>query len=130
MAYRYVSKKHRGQSFLMHRWVMSRHLGRPLLTTEHVHHKNGDGRDNRIENLEILDCRRHAEHHADERLVYPRDKACAICGQTFTPHPTKRKRQRTCSSPCANLLRSRTESATKRRKRSGANVALPEVVAA
>jgi hypothetical protein len=46
-----------------HRVIMARHLGRPLLADEHVHHKNGKKNDNRLENLELLAPSQHIVEH-------------------------------------------------------------------
>lgn len=46
-----------------HRYIMEQYLGRKLSRSEVVHHKNGDKRDNRIENLEIMSLSDHAKSH-------------------------------------------------------------------
>lgn len=59
-----ISRGYRGKRYdLLHRMIMEEHLGRKLLKTEMVHHKNGDKTDNRIKNLEIMLQSEHAKKH-------------------------------------------------------------------
>src|SRR3990167_6101212 len=53
-----------------HRYLFEQRLGRILNTNEIIHHINGGGLDNRLENLEILTCAEHAKkHYSSKRMI-------------------------------------------------------------
>jgi HNH endonuclease len=107
MSYPYKQRtKRQGRRVDEHRWLMEQYIGRKLGRFEFVHHRNGDKRDNRLGNLEIVTPKEHAERH--EQQKHPLTKACAVCGKVFVPHPTKRARARTCSRQCGYELAARS----------------------
>jgi hypothetical protein len=53
-----------------HRLIMEKYLGRKLNKKEHVHHINGDPKDNRIENLQILSPEEHGRIHKPKGTIY------------------------------------------------------------
>lgn len=60
------------------RFLLSKHLNRELLKTEHVHHINGNYIDDRIENLEILSVGDHTRTHRPKLFF---TLVCDECGR-------------------------------------------------
>lgn len=56
------SRKINGKRKRLHRFVWESHNGE-IPNGFHIHHKNHDKSDNRIENLELIGSKKHLEHH-------------------------------------------------------------------
>ena len=78
-----------------HRVMMSEHLGRVLLPSEVVHHKNDDRTDNRIDNFELKSAGVHTGEHKHRKGT---GKPTCGRGHPWTVYPSGRRRCRTCEN--------------------------------
>jgi hypothetical protein len=90
-----------------HRIAMEQHLKRRLDRKEHVHHRNGNTLDNRIENLQLMSHSEHSKHHGALHGWALKHDKCIVCGTTERKHEGLGKctacYQRTKSTPFLSL---------------------------
>lgn len=67
-----------------HRLVMEAHLGRALLPSEVVHHKDGDGLNNAIENLELMTQSEHQREHLMDSTAWDIEEAARLRAEGWT----------------------------------------------
>ena len=65
-----VKDKKKNKTVLQHRMIMEEYLGRDLLSTENVHHINGNRSDNRIENLELWNTCQPKGQRIPDKIKY------------------------------------------------------------
>lgn len=94
----------RGRVYLHHA-MMENKLGRLLTPGEIVHHKNGNPKDNRECNLEIMTMPDHSSLHSSARGLTVVEVTCSFCGLVFTKEKrcVKTKRVFCSRSHCASF---------------------------
>lgn len=63
------------------RLLMEKALGRQLLKTEDIHHKDENPLNNDISNLEVIDHKEHERQHAAK--YFDKEMTCPICNKKF-----------------------------------------------
>lgn len=66
----YIDMGVNGRRIAQHRLVMEQHLGRELLSTETVHHKNGQRSDNRLANLELWSSAQPPGQRVEDKVAW------------------------------------------------------------
>ena len=67
----YMVIQENGHPVKFHRWLMEQHLGRPLTSTEFVHHVDGNVLNNRLVNLMVMTPSEHSRLHRKQDGIVP-----------------------------------------------------------
>lgn len=73
-----------------HRYIMEQSIGHKLRKNQVVHHVNGDIHDNRLDNLEVMTRRKHAQLHLTGRTLPEEQRAKMSAARQGKPHITAR----------------------------------------
>jgi HNH endonuclease len=71
--YAYIWDKNKKIMKGQHRYMMEQQLGRELFDHENVHHKNGDRKDNRLENLELWSKSQPAGQRVEDKVAWAKE---------------------------------------------------------
>lgn len=75
-----------GQWPFEHRYLMEQSLGHKIPPRHHVHHRNENTLDNRLENLVILTSGDHTRHHLEISTWAIAYDACILCREATSKH--------------------------------------------
>ena len=92
-ALNYKMKTVNGKFGLAHRHIYEQAHG-PIPEGMHIHHIDGDKRNNALENLVALTPREHVRTHL---AFLPLTAVCEVCGVEFEAPASQRGRVKTCS---------------------------------
>jgi hypothetical protein len=90
---------------LYHRVLMENKIGRVLKNHEIVHHINENKRDNRLENLELMNYRDHIKNHSFKQGKQYVELKCPSCNKNFNKdrnhsHLARKGIYTVCSQKC------------------------------
>lgn len=86
------------------KYIVERHIGRKLKSSETIDHIDGNFSNNNLSNLRIIERSLHCRSHTDQRKVI--EKQCNICGKVFYTDNNSRVTcgSKSCRGYCAHVI--------------------------